>query len=227
MHTPPLTKLTDVNTQMNNHLKKWAHTRTISSDWLPRIRQLLDSSTGTNFTPKHLCLSGGGEGVQTPSQCTPFTWAPHTSLINGWISVKNNSAVEPDTSSCSASSLTFIMCSIVCTCVIETHLWKQLSLHHFPILFQQSVSNLLRLTALHLSSPPPTSPYLCSSFSLNLTLSSLHVLILSYLSCRQFPLSTASLMFSFVSIVCLTHLFPPCYCSSCFYLERPLFLSFF
>lgn len=59
------------------------------------------------------------------------------------------------------------MYSIVCTCVIETHLWKQLSLHHFPILFQQSVSNLLRVTALHLFSAPPTFPYLCSCLFLS------------------------------------------------------------
>lgn len=67
------------------------------------------------------------------------------------------------------------------------------SFHHFPILFQQLVSNLLWLIALHLSfctSHIPVPQLL--SFTLNLTLSSLHMTILSYLSRCQFPLRSIS-----------------------------------
>lgn len=120
----------------------------------------------------------------------------------------------------------------VCVCVSWRPTYGSSSpglLHHFPILFQQSVSNLLRLAALHLSLCTSHIPVpLLVSFSLNLTLSSLHALIPSYLSCRQFPLSAPSLSFLLSLPFCSDiHLLPPpSLCSSGFYLHltQPFFL---
>lgn len=134
--------------------------------------------------------------TQQGNDTTRFKLAPHWLMEE--IQWRNNTAVETQhTSSYSTLSLTFIMCPIVCVCervcacVIETHLWKQLSWppsplpHPVPAVSQQ-------LTATYC--PPPLSlcnshipVHLLVSFSLNLTLSSLHTLIFSYLSCRQFP----------------------------------------
>lgn len=110
-----------------------------------------------------------------------------------------------NSSSYSTLSLTFIMRSIcVCVCVIETHLWKQLSWppsplpHPVPAVSQQ-------LTALHLSSQPPTFPYLCSCLFVSTSPFPLstHSFYLISLVVR-FPLSIPSISFSIVSLVWLS-----------------------
>ena len=88
-------------------------------------------------------------------------------------------------------------------------------LHHFPILFQQSVSNLLRLTALHLSLWTSHIPLpLFMSFSPNLTLSSLVI---------NFPSPLHCLVFYCLSS--LTHHLLPSH-SSGFYLENFIYCPF-
>lgn len=92
----------------------------------------------------------------------------------------------------------------MCVCVIETHLWKQLSWppsplpHPVPAVSQQ-------LTALHLSSQPPTFPYLCSCLFVSTSPFPLstHSFYLISLVVR-FPLSIPSISFSIVSLVWLS-----------------------
>lgn len=107
------------------------HTFTVRLYWLPRIYQLLDSSTGTNYTPHHSAChkemksrqlassvqyhSGELNQLGTaPRRSTHFKLAPHSLMEEIQWRITLLWKLNP---SSKFLSLTFIMFSIVCVCV--------------------------------------------------------------------------------------------------------------
>lgn len=173
-----------VGSHMYKHLQTWAYTHTHTHAGLQSTQSdccqefhsyripaqahiLLHNREELQTTIKLIYITWGikstGNGTTAGRSSTHFKLAPY------WLMEEIHRITllwKLKTSSYSTSSLNFIMCSIVCVCacVTETHLWKQLSWPRSPLPHPvPAVSNLMWLTALHLSSAPPTFPYLCSA----------------------------------------------------------------
>lgn len=115
---------------VGTHMQKYMNTHgQFSQDLLPRIRLLLESTSGTHFTPQHLaCHKEKSRLASSLPSIRHHALQTGTALINGRNSAKKNTVVETQHKLQPTSSFTFLMCSIVClwVCVHVSHLWKQL-----------------------------------------------------------------------------------------------------
>lgn len=132
--TPYTLSLSSIWSMYTCTLNMNTHTWTVSLDWLPRIKWLLDSSSGTSFTPQHLAcheekkskqLAGSFASLgELNQQGMTSRKSTHSKLALHWLMEelqrRKTRLWKLNTSSYSTLSLAF-KCAPLCVCVCMCH----------------------------------------------------------------------------------------------------------